>query len=117
VLCFHARHDLVQLTGQVSAAAIPRRPEVECALIALRPDQPHLRPGTATPILGYGYQTWILPTKRRMFLLWGVRGQRIFVDPENRLVMVNTAVHTLPFDLPPLEEMAELWFAVVRHCS
>ena len=80
-------------------------------------DQPRLRPGTATPILGYGYQTWILPTKRRMFLLWGVRGQRIFVDPEKGLVIVNTAVHTLPFDLPPLEEMAELWFAVVRHCS
>ena len=35
----------------------------------------------------------------------------------HRLVMVNTAVHTLPFDLPPEEEMAELWFAVVRHCS
>lgn len=40
----------------------------------VRVDQPHLRPGTATPILGYGYQTWILPTKRRMFLLWGSAG-------------------------------------------
>src|SRR5262249_11830920 len=43
----------------------------------VRADQPHLRPGTATPVLGYGYQTWILPGERRMFLLWGVRGQRI----------------------------------------
>ena len=44
----------------------------------VRADQPHLRPGTATPCFGYGYQTWILPGERRMFLLWGVRGQRIY---------------------------------------
>jgi len=81
----------------------------------VRADQPHLRPGTATPIFGYGYQTWILPTRRRMFLLWGIRGQRIFVDPGSRLVMVNTAVHKLPVDLAPLEEMAALWFALVRQ--
>ena len=41
----------------------------------VRADQPHLRPGTATPIFGYGYQTWILPGVRRMFMLWGIRGQ------------------------------------------
>jgi CubicO group peptidase (beta-lactamase class C family) len=85
------------------------------AATTVRADQPHLRPGTATPIFGYGYQTWILPTKRRMFLLWGIRGQRIFVDPENTLVMVNTAVHKLPVDLPPLGEMAALWFGLVRQ--
>jgi CubicO group peptidase (beta-lactamase class C family) len=83
----------------------------------VREDQAHLRPGTATPIFGYGYQTWILPTRRRMFLLWGIRGQRIFVDPENQLVMVNTAVHKQPVDLPPLREGAELWFALVRQLS
>jgi CubicO group peptidase (beta-lactamase class C family) len=81
----------------------------------VRADQPHLMPGTATPIFGYAYQTWILPTRRRMFMLWGIRGQRIFVDPRNRLVMVNTAVHKLPADLAPLEEMGALWFAVVRQ--
>ncbi|MBI3503718.1 MAG: serine hydrolase, partial [Proteobacteria bacterium] len=81
----------------------------------VRADQPHLRPGTATPIFGYGYQTWILPTQRRMFMLWGIRGQRIFVDPRSRLVMVNTAVHKLPADLAPLEEMGTLWFALVRQ--
>jgi CubicO group peptidase (beta-lactamase class C family) len=27
----------------------------------VRADQPHLRPGVATPIFGYGYQTWIVP--------------------------------------------------------
>ena len=80
----------------------------------VREDQPHLKPGVATPIFGYGYQTWILPTKRRMFLLWGVRGQRIFVHPEHRLVMVNTSVQKTSHDLPALEEMAALWFAAVR---
>jgi len=46
----------------------------------VRADQPHLAPGTATEDFGSGYQTWILPTRRRMFMLWGVRGQRIFVE-------------------------------------
>jgi hypothetical protein len=40
-----------------------------------------------------------------MFLLWGVRGQRIIVDPQSKLVMVNTAVHKRALDIPPLREM------------
>jgi CubicO group peptidase (beta-lactamase class C family) len=79
----------------------------------VRADQPHLRPGTATPFLGYGYQTWILPGERRMFLLAGAYGQRIYVDPRSKLVMVNTAVHKPPIDLPPLQEMTALWLALV----
>jgi CubicO group peptidase (beta-lactamase class C family) len=74
----------------------------------VRVDQPHLRPGTATPNEGYGYQTWILPGERRMFMLWGAHGQRIYVDPQSKLVMVNTAVHKLGFDRPPLLEMGAL---------
>ena len=31
---------------------------------------------------GYGYQTWLLPGERRMFLLLGIHGQDIFVDPQ-----------------------------------
>ena len=50
-----------------------------------------------------------------MFLLWGVRGQRIIVDPESKLVMVNTAVHKRAVDLPPLREMGALWAALVRQ--
>jgi len=72
-------------------------------------------PGTATPTEGYGYQTWILPGERRMFMLRGVYGQRIFVDPQSKLVMVNTAVHKLPDDRPPLWEMDALWSALVRQ--
>jgi len=81
----------------------------------VRGDQPHLRPGTATPVFGYGYQIWILRGERRMFMLWGIRGQRIFVDPQSKLVMVNTAVHKLPVDLPPLVESGALWYALVRQ--
>jgi CubicO group peptidase (beta-lactamase class C family) len=56
----------------------------------VRGDQPHLRPGTARPSFGYGYQTWIFPGERRQFAFRGVRGQAIFVDPQSRLVFVPT---------------------------
>jgi len=62
----------------------------------VRPEQGHLKPGVATPFLGYGYQTWILPGDRRMFLLSGVRGQAILIDPASRLVLVHTAVRKQP---------------------
>ena len=85
-----------------------------------RADQPHLWPGAATPFFGYGYQTWIVPSwilpgDRRMFVLWGVRGQRIYVDPQSKLVMVNTAVHKQPVDLPQARETDALWTALVRQ--
>ena len=78
-------------------------------------DQPYLRPGVATPVFGYGYQTWIVPVERRMFLLWGIRGQRIIVDPRSRLVIVNTAVHQQATDLRALEEMWSFWWAFVKR--
>jgi CubicO group peptidase (beta-lactamase class C family) len=81
----------------------------------VRADQTHLRPGIAHPIFGYGYQTWIHPGARRMFMLWGARGQRIFVDPESRLVLVNTAVHKLSFDPDLGAESNALWAGLVRQ--
>jgi CubicO group peptidase (beta-lactamase class C family) len=85
-----------------------------------RADQPHLWPGVATRAFGYGYQTWIIPGRirpgdRRMFMLWGVRGQRIYVDPQTRLVMVNTAVHKRSVDGAALRETDALWAAVVSR--
>ena len=77
-------------------------------------DQPHLWPGTATETEGYGYQTWIIPNERRMFMLWGAQGQRIYVDPGSKLVMVNTAVQE-GFDPAALREMNALWAALVRQ--
>jgi len=81
----------------------------------LRLNQPHLWPSTATPNEGYGYQTWILPGERRTFMLKGSHGQRIYVDPQSKLVMVNTAVHKLGFDPPPLQEMGALWSVLVHQ--
>jgi Beta-lactamase len=78
------------------------------------PDQPHLRPGTATPFFGYGYQVWIFPGERRMFAFLGVRGQAIFVDPASRLVMVHTAVRK-QFRDPGGAEATALWRSIVRE--
>lgn len=41
---------------------------------------------------GYGFQTWILPGDARRFVLLGVYGQAIYVDPKSRLTMVHLAV-------------------------
>ena len=38
-----------------------------------------------------------------------------FVDPQSKLVMVNTAVHKLPIDLDPLRESGALWAELVRQ--
>lgn len=80
----------------------------------VHPDQGHLRPGTARPFFGYGYQVWIFPGERRMFALLGVRGQALFVDPASRLVMVHTAVRKQPRD-PAGAEAIALWWSLVRE--
>jgi len=78
------------------------------------PNQDHLWPGRATPGFGYGYQTWIFPGEERRFAFLGVRGQRIFVDPKNRLVMVHTAVRKQESGDPGNRETVVLWENVVR---
>ena len=49
-----------------------------------------IEPGSHAP--GYGYQIWLLPAKRRMFALRGLRGQFVLVDPETKLVLVQTSL-------------------------
>ncbi len=56
-------------------------------------EAPHLQVGTATRYNGYGYQTWLIHPKERMFALLGSRGQAVMVDPVSGLVVVHTAVH------------------------
>jgi CubicO group peptidase (beta-lactamase class C family) len=72
----------------------------------------HLRPGTATPSVGYGYQTWILPGSRRAFYLDGAYGQKVIVDPEAKLVLVQTAARATPVDHVADRELFALWAAV-----
>ena len=51
------------------------------------------RPFKATPYYGYSYQFWTFPTEKRRFAMLGVYGQMIFIDPELKLVMVQTAAN------------------------
>jgi CubicO group peptidase (beta-lactamase class C family) len=79
------------------------------------PGYPHLRPGVATPYLGYGYQFWIFPGDHRRFALFGVRGQAIFVDPALKLVLVQTAVWKDFTDPEPRRERDAFWRGVVAQ--
>ena len=74
-----------------------------------------LTPGQPSVFFGYGYQVWIFPGVRRMFGLLGANGQRIFVDPQSKLVMVQTAVMEKAVDRPADAEMIRLWMALVRR--
>jgi CubicO group peptidase (beta-lactamase class C family) len=58
----------------------------------VRPSDAYLAPGKAMPTFGYGYLLWLLPGNRRQFALVGDYGQRIFVDPASKLVVVQTAL-------------------------
>jgi CubicO group peptidase (beta-lactamase class C family) len=82
----------------------------------VHPEQGHLKPGVATPYLGYGYQVWIVPGERRIFALLGVRGQTILVDPTARLVMVHTAVRKQAAG-GSATELRALWQAVADALS
>ena len=57
---------------------------------------PQFQPGTmdshGSNYFGYGYQVWLMPGSHRRFVLLGVYGQAIYVDPAAKLVMVHLAV-------------------------
>ena len=79
------------------------------------PEGSYRSPRVATPFYGYGYQTWIMPAKRRMFAMLGTNGQAIFVDPVSKLVLVHTAVRLKPSKDPAARELTALWFGLVRE--
>jgi hypothetical protein len=74
----------------------------------VRASDAYLLPGKAMPTFGYGYLLWLLPGTRRQFALVGDLGQRICVDPDSKLVMVQTALETRA-------EVWRLWSAVVEQ--
>jgi CubicO group peptidase (beta-lactamase class C family) len=75
------------------------------------------RPRKATGYYGYGYQFWTFPGEQRRFALLGVYGQMIFVDPQLKLVMVQTAANaTASSGKTSLgREANAFWQGVVRH--
>jgi CubicO group peptidase (beta-lactamase class C family) len=82
---------------------------------ATTPTAKQFQPGETNSYFGYGYQTWILPGKERQFMLSGLRGQGVFVDPKSKVVMVHTAAGDVG-DLGMMERIA-LWSAVVESLA
>jgi CubicO group peptidase (beta-lactamase class C family) len=74
-----------------------------------------LAPGVLSPILGYGYQTWISAGERRRFSLIGIQGQTMLIDPVTKMVLVHTAVRLNPAPGPSGVELAALWYAVLAQ--
>ncbi|WP_137919397.1 serine hydrolase [Hydrogenophaga sp. 2FB] len=75
-----------------------------------------LKPGRATPYFGYGHQFWVLPMKERTFVMQGVHGQRLYVQPASRTVMVITSVWEHPAGAAtegPSRETDALWRGVL----
>lgn len=73
----------------------------------------YLSPGASGPqTLGYGYLMWLLPGPRRQFVLLGGYGQRIFIDPAAKLVMVQTGVDS---SIDRSDEPGRLWAEVVSR--
>lgn len=81
----------------------------------VRPGDRHLKPTGG--FFGYGYQVWIVPGERRQFVLRGIRGQMLFVDPAARLVMVQTSVRPALRDLTSDAETLGLWRAAVAQLA
>lgn len=93
---------------------IPYNYLMEATDQALQPKA--LKPRSATNYYGYGYQTWIFPMKKRTFAFLGIHGQLIFVQPESKIVMVQTSVFDNPngrLDPFPFKKINSLWLGVL----
>ena len=84
-------NDGVRPDDPTSKQIIPRQFLLDATDWKRAPEQ--FRPGKATPSLGYGYQFWIYPGEKRRFIMLGVYGQSLFVDPGQNLVIVQTAAN------------------------
>ena len=72
-------------------------------------------PRASPPANGYGFHFWTMRGDKRRFLMRGVYGQAIYVDPQLRLVLVHTAVAKTASigDQPMGAELGALWFGLV----
>ncbi|MDB6094699.1 MAG: hypothetical protein JWM32_2261 [Verrucomicrobia bacterium] len=81
-----------------------------------RAEDRQVAPGVATPYYGYGYQFWIFPGERRMFVMRGANSQYVFVDPVSKLVLTQTGVHSEGSDSENgNSECMALWLALVKQ--
>jgi CubicO group peptidase (beta-lactamase class C family) len=107
---------LMAQDGQVGERqVVPRDYVLEATDPARQP--PALQPLRATPYLGYGYQFWLLPLKERTFVMQGVYGQAVYVQPSSGIVMVQTAVWPNANgqqDPRPRVERNALWMGVLE---
>jgi CubicO group peptidase (beta-lactamase class C family) len=93
------------------------------AMTAATRQPPQFRPGTmeshGSRYFGYGYQVWLLPGAQRRFVLLGVYGQAIYVDPALKLVMVHLAAGADASGDASGDHLARerdaLWRGVVAH--
>ncbi len=78
---------------------------------------PPFRSGRATATMGYGYQFWLLPGKRRRFAMLGVFGQSMLIDPGIGLVIVQTAANAVPeaHENSLARDRESFWRGVLRH--
>lgn len=92
--------------------AIGRRQVIPAAWVraATTPPGPQFRPGMTGALLGYGYQTWIVDDRKRHFVLRGLRGQAIYVAPQEKVVMVHTAAGAVGGGA---DESLSLWHGVI----
>lgn len=84
-----ANDDLVSGRPVVSADHLLDMTEASRQPPAFRPGQMKWHGSTD---YGYGLQVWLLPGSNRRFVLLGIYGQAIYVDPALKLVMVHMAV-------------------------
>jgi CubicO group peptidase (beta-lactamase class C family) len=68
---------------------------------------------TGSPLVKYGYQTWLSADTKRLQLR-GLRGQYVFVDPDLKLVLVQTALSSSEFEF---SELIALWLALRAQFS
>ena len=78
---------------------------------ATTPPAKQFEAGRTGAVLGYGYQTWVLPGPTRQFVLRGLRGQAVLVDPRSKSVMVHTATRDVGDS--GVWELLALWSSVV----
>jgi CubicO group peptidase (beta-lactamase class C family) len=94
---------------------IPRDYLLEATDWRRHPDA--FRPLKATPYYGYAYQFWTFPSDKRRFAMLGVFGQMILVDPELKLVMVQTSANATAKsgDTTLGRDADAFWRGVVKH--